>query len=132
MPCDTVRDYEYEKELERERQQKRKEEIEKEKRRRRALSEKKVLDQAKKVGWVMTKITKSEYIASKPYSTDKLEIKFLDTGTVRVSAGKISAANHASAETFLHCIQGAIGGKVTVRQKPGTVAHAHGLHTHTH
>lgn len=132
MPCDTIRDYEWEREIERQRQAKRKEEIEKEKRRRRQAAEKKVKAQAAKAGWVMTQLTKSEFIASKPYSTDKLEIKILDTGTVRVSSGKISAANHVSAETFLHCIQTAIGGKVTVRQKLGTVAHSHGGIMHTH
>jgi len=125
MPCDTVRDYEQIKEIQRQRDRAAK-------RRVRLQAATKVKAQALKTGWVITRIKNFEYTASKPYSTDKLEIKILDSGTVRVSAGKISAANHASAEMFLNCIQAAMGGKVTVKQKPGTVAHTHGLHTHMH
>ncbi len=129
MPCDTQRDYEWEREQQRARERKRKKELEKQ---RRLKAEAIVKSQAAKSGWVITKKTKSEFTATKPYSTDKMEIKILDTGTVRVSTDKISAANHVSAEAFLHCIQTAIGGKVTVRQKPGTVAHSHGGIMHTH
>jgi len=126
MPCDTVRDYERIKERERQLDRAAK-------RKRRLEAAAKVKAQALKTGWVITRVKNFEYTASKPYSTDKLEIKILDSGTVRVSAGKISAANHASAEMFLNCIQAAMGGPVTVKQKSGTVAHSHGgLHTHTH
>lgn len=128
MPCDSVRDYEYNKRLKEEWDRKRKEL----KRLKRIEQSKKILkEQSAKLGWTLTPKGPKTFTATKPYSTDKMEIEILDTGTIRISQDKISPMNHTSAEAFHRNIQTAVGGKVTIKSKLGT-PHSHGSYEHAH
>lgn len=126
MPCDTEREYELEQQRERDRERELK------KKARKTKSKKIVFEQSKKQGWTITQQSEWKYTASKPYSTDKMEIEILDSGTVRITTGKISAVNHVSAENFHRNIQQQMGGKMTSRSKPGAIAHSHEGHLHVH
>ena len=48
-----------------------------------------------------------------------IEITILADGTIRCETGKISAAAHMNAETFLREMSRLAGGTVTVRKKHG-------------
>ena len=50
---------------------------------------------------------------------DQVEITILEDGTIKVESGRISAANHMNAETFLREMSRLAGGPVTVRKKHG-------------
>lgn len=64
---------------------------------------------------------------------DKIKIKVLDDGSIRIETDKVSALNHTGAENFLREIAKLAGGKVDSKQKHGTQPHTHanGV-THTH
>jgi hypothetical protein len=81
-----------------------------------------VKQQAKKLAWQLKKDAKKEkYTATKPNSTDKIEIEILDNGTIKTTTDKISMPNHASAEQFLLGIARDLGGEVTrTRRMLGT------------
>ena len=65
-------------------------------------------------GWTLKEVSPSKYLATKLYSNDKIEIEVLQNGMIKTTVpGKISPANHASAEQFLLNIARAGGGTVT-------------------
>lgn len=68
---------------------------------------------------------------------DKLKVKILEDGTIRVDVdGEISAANHVTAEGFVTLLAERAGGKVDVVQKNPDLhlghGHDHGEGTHQH
>lgn len=56
---------------------------------------------------------------------DELTIEITETGTIKVTTSKVSAANHINAEDFLKLIA-RLGGGQTTRTRRGDV------HTHRH
>jgi len=62
---------------------------------------------------------------------DQLEIEITDEGLIKISADKISAANHLNAEQFLRNVQELAGGKVTRKHKGAAKGHEHS-HGHEH
>lgn len=48
---------------------------------------------------------------------DQIEVEVLADGTIKISADKISAANHMNAEQLLRNVQELTGGKVTRKRK---------------
>ena len=130
-PCDTVRNYEWEKaQLNEIKRLKRLEQLRK-KKELKQKSLKIAKDQSKANGWVVTPVSEWKFTATKPYSTDKMEVEILDSGTIRIATDRISPANHMSAENFHRCIQTALGGTVSNTQKLGT-PHSHGHTQHAH
>jgi hypothetical protein len=59
---------------------------------------------------------------------DTFEVEILADGTLKISADKISAGNHVSAEALVREIYKLAGGLTTRTRKP----HTHGTHSHTH
>lgn len=91
--------------------------------------------QAEKMGWQLKSVAGKPWtrIATKPFSQDKIEITFLKSGSVKITVpGKISPANHTSAELFLMHIQKELGASVQVTQMGAGATHSHGGLTHTH
>lgn len=131
MPCEQERQLEYEREQERKRKRKKEEEKKKQERFQKAL--KTVREQAKKFGWRLTEVRANCFVASKPYSEDKMEINVLKNGIIKTNTeGTISMPNHSSAETFLGEIAKKLKAKWTIFHKhPHGVAHGH-AHTHIH
>jgi hypothetical protein len=100
---------------------------------------KKIVQQkAKTMGWQLKASTTVPWklIATKPFTQDKIEITMLSQGVIKVNVpGRISAANHMSAETFLRLIHEAHGGKMDVHHKHGAAMHVHAMskaHDHHH
>jgi len=60
---------------------------------------------------------------------DEFDIEILADGTIKVSTGAVSPANHMNAEAFMRFIQEKTGGKTTRTHKGG---HHHHGHTHDH
>ena len=58
---------------------------------------------------------------------DALKITILPDGTIKMETGRVSAANHASAEAFEREVARLCGGGMTDEPKPvvGTLAHDH-------
>lgn len=90
-------------------------------------TKKKVIKLIKKRGWTFNQISDYKFTATKPYTKDKIDIEFLESGMVKITVpGQISAANHLSAESLVNEITQVVGGMVTLE-------HLHGKsHTHTH
>jgi hypothetical protein len=63
---------------------------------------------------------------------DEIEIEFAQNGLVKISTGKVSAANHSDAEAALRYLQGLLGGEVDIARKAGHVHGHHHHHTHEH
>ena len=61
---------------------------------------------------------------------DRMQVKILADGTVKMTTDAVSPENHVNAEAALKLIGTTLGGKVT-REARGDVA-AHHAHTHTH
>lgn len=55
---------------------------------------------------------------------DTIEIEILDDGTIKMLTGRISGANHMSAEAFVNSVATEAGGRQTRNRR--------GLHSHTH
>lgn len=62
---------------------------------------------------------------------DKMEITILEDGTIKVETGRISGANHMSAETFLAQTIKEAGGVHERKSRPGAHHHHH-EHGHGH
>lgn len=93
---------------------------------RKLYSEQVVIEMSEKMGWNLMKESDSKFIASKPYSDDKVNFEILADGTIKTITDMISAANHSNAEQFLLYIQNAIGGKTVITHKHGEgEAHSH-------
>lgn len=119
MPCETQRIYQPEREKDKDRKK----------------SKKKIQQQAKTLGWQLTPgKDKNTVVATKPFSKDKIIIEVLKSGSVKVTVpGKISAANHSSAEVFLNTIQMVIGPIEEMHHIHGGAAHSHAAaHQHDH
>lgn len=56
---------------------------------------------------------------------DELEVEIMPDGTIKTSAGKVSAANHGNAEQFLAYLARLTGGQVKRERKHGAGAHTH-------
>jgi hypothetical protein len=67
-------------------------------------------------------------------ASDLLDVEILEDGTIKVSTGRVSAANHMNAEAFLREIGRLCGGKVERKQTEGFLGHSHshghGFHVH--
>jgi len=69
---------------------------------------------------------------------DKMEIEILEDGTLKVTTGTVSPANHINAEAFLRDMSTLCGGKVTRTTRLDvnhSIAHSHDQHVangHTH
>jgi len=63
--------------------------------------------------------------------TDKLDVEVLADGTLKVTSGRVSQANHSGAEAFLRALARACGGVSTRVRRPDAVGHAHD-HDHGH
>jgi uncharacterized protein YpuA (DUF1002 family) len=144
MPCDQMRELELIEEKKRKAMAKRRKEKEKA-RKEQELKEAKarveksrmvIRDQAKKMGWKLTEESLNNFVASKPYSNDKIKFEVLKTGVIKTITDKISMVNHANAEAFLRNVASVLKGKWKIRHRyPGKEAHAH-MHAtgqaHTH
>jgi len=67
---------------------------------------------------------------------DEITFEILDDGTIKIEAGRVSAANHLNAENFLREAARMAGGQVKVKHKQGhhqhAHSHSHGQHKHQH
>jgi hypothetical protein len=67
---------------------------------------------------------------------DKLEVEILDDGTLKITSGRVSMANHMNAEAFLREMGRMCGGRVERKQRKGVMAqahsHDHGTTFHSH
>lgn len=65
---------------------------------------------------------------------DKIRIKVLEDGTIKMDTDKISMPNHVNAEAFIREVITLSGGKAERKHKHGGVAHSHeqGDHEHQH
>jgi len=134
MPCDQVRELELIAEKKRkamakrrkEKEKARKEKEAKEARERVEAARAAIRNQAKKMGWKLTEVSLNKFVASKPYSNDKINFEVVKTGVIKTITDKISAINHQNAEAFLRNIADVLKGKWKIRSRyPGKEAHAH-------
>jgi uncharacterized protein YpuA (DUF1002 family) len=144
MPCNQLRELDLIEERKRranarkrkEREKLRKEKETKEAKARIEKARTVIRDQAKKMGWKLTEESLNNFVASKPYSNDKIKFEVLKTGIIKTVTDVISMANHQNAEAFLRNIADVLKGKWKIRHRyPGKEAHAH-MHAtgieHTH
>jgi hypothetical protein len=134
MPCEQERELQLEAERKRRAQTKKRKELEKIRKEKEANEAKArveaarnaIRDQAKKMGWKLTEESLNNFVASKPYSNDKIKFQVLKTGVIKTITDKISMANHSNAEAFLRNVASVLGGKWKIRFRfPGKEAHAH-------
>jgi ElaB/YqjD/DUF883 family membrane-anchored ribosome-binding protein len=144
MPCNQIRELELIEEKKRramakrrkEKEKARKEKELKEARARVERAREVIREQAKKKGWNLTEVSLNNFVASKPYSNDKIKFEVLKTGVIKTVTDVISMVNHQNAEAFLGTVADLLKGKWKIRHRyPGKEAHAH-MHatgqTHTH
>lgn len=144
MPCDQERELQLESERRRRKAAKKRKELEKARKEKEAkeakerveAARKAIRDQAKKMGWKLTEESFNHFVASKPYSNDKIKFEVTKTGIVKTITDKISMVNHSNAEAFLRNVASVLKGKWKIRSRyPGKEAHAHAHATgqaHTH
>lgn len=60
---------------------------------------------------------------------DRFDITILEDGTIKLETGRVSAANHMTAEAALRFLAQACPGGSQTRTR---LAHAHGGHAHEH
>lgn len=69
---------------------------------------------------------------------DSIEVEILPNGSIKMTTGKVSGANHTSADAVIKGIELMMGGKVTRKRRINLNSavheedHEHGEHTHTH
>jgi uncharacterized protein YpuA (DUF1002 family) len=133
MPCDQRRELELESERKRRRAAKKRREKEKARKEKEAKEAKErveaaraaIRDQAKKMGWKLTEESLNHFIASKPYSNDKIKFEVTKTGIVKTLTDKISMVNHSNAEAFLRNVATVLKGTWKIfHRTPGMAADA--------
>jgi len=63
---------------------------------------------------------------------DKLLIKILDDGSIRIETGSFSPASHRQADDLVRDIVRAMGGEEKIEHKHGHGVHTHEVHEHEH
>ena len=60
-----------------------------------------------------------------PNNSDRISIKILADGTIKIDTNDLAGPNHTSADKFVRAMEELAGGE-------SQVEHKHGAHTHTH
>jgi hypothetical protein len=63
---------------------------------------------------------------------DTMDVEILEDGTLKITTGKVSMANHMNAEAFLRQVATLCGGKTERKQKEAHQGHHHGNMYHVH